>query len=127
MISKKLLKYSLTLELWISKKDLLSLNHGLLLFFSFWKFLFAILRYVSFLLPSESSWTAHSFPNYFVVSFLLWTPMKREKKVKFSPPREFQGGFLDTSPSVRNSLSRKFLLARSNRGGGGSNLTPPVK
>ena len=35
-----------------------------------------------------------------------------------SPPPWFQGGLLDTSPSVRNSLSRKFLLDRSNRGGG---------
>ena len=41
-------------------------------------------------------------------------------------PPWFQGAFLDTSPSVRNSLSRKFFLDRSNRGGG-INLTPTVR
>ena len=60
-------------------------------FFCLWKFLFSILRYVSFFtFPSGSNRTAHSFPSYFSVfaSFLqfLWIlncglTIKREKKV----------------------------------------------
>ena len=34
---------------------------------------------------------------------------------KITPPSRFQGAFLDTSPSVRNFLSRKFSLNRSKK------------
>ena len=60
-------------------------------FFCLWKFLFSILRYVSFFtFPSGSNRTAHSFPSYFsVFAFFLqflWIlncglTIKREKKV----------------------------------------------
>ena len=63
----------------------------LVVFFCLWKFLFSILRYVSFFtFPSGSNRTAHSFPSYFsVFAFFLqflWIlncglTIKREKKV----------------------------------------------